>query len=185
MAFGNFIGFAGVSLFSSTPTSFPKADRSRSEIKKCRACIVPRAFDVMILSVFHRTISCLHVDFRCFKLALMANFRNLRQEFMNFWSFLTCPGDKHDKGISSCSWTPRESHNFLTFLTTRLPISCFLGKYHFEMKCFFGWIKTEMFTDAESQLILLSLLQQRNCKLYNAVSRSLRDGFARHLISMS
>ena len=185
MAFGNFIGFAGVSLFSSTPTSFPKADRSRSEIKKCRACIVPRAFDVMILSVFHRTISCLHVDFRCFKLALMANFRNLRQEFMNFWSFLTCPGDKHDKGISSCSWTPRESHNFLTFLTTRLPISWFLGNIILKWNVSsVGWIKTEMFTDAESQLILLRL-KQRNCKQNNAVSRSLHDGFPTHLISMS
>ena len=138
----------------------------------------------LILSVFQRTISCLHVDFECFKLALMTNFCNLRQAFMNFWSFLTRPGDKHDEGISSCSWTPRESHNFLTFLTTRLPISWFLGKYHSEMKCFFGWIKTEMFTDAESQLILLTL-KQRNCKPITAVSRSLRDGFARHLRSIS
>ena len=55
---------------------------------------------------------------------------------------------------------------FLTFLTTRPPISCFSGKYHLEMKCFFGWITTEMFTDAESQLILFRL-KQRNCKLYN------------------
>ena len=41
-----------------------------------------------------------------------------------------------------------------------------------------------MFTGAESQLILLRL-RQRNYTLYNAVSRSLHDGFATHLISMS
>ena len=29
------------------------------------------------------------------------------------------------------------SHEFLTFLTTRLPISWLLAKYHSEMKCFF------------------------------------------------
>ena len=31
----------------------------------------------------------------------------------------------------------RESHDVLPFLTTRLPISWFLVKYHSEMKCFF------------------------------------------------
>ena len=31
----------------------------------------------------------------------------------------------------------RESHDVLTFLTTRLLISWFLVKYHSEMKCFF------------------------------------------------
>ena len=30
-----------------------------------------------------------------------------------------------------------ESHDFFTFLPTRLPVSWFLVKYHSEMKCFF------------------------------------------------
>ena len=44
---------------------------------------MPRAFDVVILYL-HRTISCLHVDFECLKLALCP-------------TFLTHSGDKHDK----------------------------------------------------------------------------------------
>ena len=36
----------------------------------------------------------------------------------------------------SCDMPPWVS-GFLTFLSTRLPISCFLVKYHSEMKCFF------------------------------------------------
>ena len=91
-----------------------------------------------------------------FQISTMANFET---EFMHFWSFLTRPGDKHDEGISKCTSTPlqagpssrfsrfcRESHDFLTFLTTRLPISWILKKHHSEMKHFFGWIKAEMFT---------------------------------------
>ena len=81
--------------------------------------------------------NCLHVHFQYFKLALWPT---LRQRFMNFWSFLTCPGDKHDEKISNCaSLSSRfccESHDFLTFLTTRPPISWFLVKYHSEMNCF-------------------------------------------------
>ena len=61
------------------------------------------------------------------------------------WNFLTRPGDKQDEGISNCPSTPqagpssrfsrfcRESHDFSTFLTTRLLMSWILGKYHSEM----------------------------------------------------
>ena len=95
---------------------------------------------------FHRMISCLHVDFECFKLALWPT---LRQKLMNFRSIFTRPGDNDEK-ISNCSLTPKlvHAHNsavslmifFQTFLMTRLPISWwFLGKYHSEMKCFFVW----------------------------------------------
>ena len=41
---------------------------------------------------------CLYVDCESFKLALWPA---LRQKFMNFWSFLTRSGDKHDKKISN------------------------------------------------------------------------------------
>ena len=121
-------------------------------------CIVSRAS--LWFCTFYRNTSCLHVDFKCFKLALWPT---LRLTFMHFWSFLTRSGDKHDEGISNCTLTPlqagpssrfsrfcRESHDFLTFLTTRLPISWILKKHHSEMKHFFGWIKAEMFTVAES-----------------------------------
>ena len=56
---------------------------------------------------------CLHVDFERFKLALWPT---LRQNFMNFWSFLTRPGDKHDEKISNCSSTPKRSWSKLTIL---------------------------------------------------------------------
>ena len=49
-------------------------------MKKCWACILPRAFDVMI-----RTISCLHVDFECFKLALWPTLRQKLWTFEAFW----------------------------------------------------------------------------------------------------
>ena len=57
---------------------------------------------------------CLHVDFECFKSELWPT---LRQKFMNFWSFLTRPGDKHDADkISNCSSTPRRRWYKLTIL---------------------------------------------------------------------
>ena len=85
---------------------------------------------------FHRMISCLHVDFKCFKLVLWPAFR---QRFMTIWSFFTRPGDNHDKKMSKCSSTPKlvQAQVFLTFPTTRFPISWFLAKYHSEMKGFF------------------------------------------------
>ena len=64
----------------------------------------------------------------------------LRQKFR---SFLTRPGDNDEK-ISNSSSTPKlvQAHDsavsltiFLPCLTTRLPISRFLGKYHSETKC--------------------------------------------------
>ena len=63
-----------------------------------------------------RTISFLHVDFECFKLALWPT---LRQKLMNFWSFLTRPGDKHDEKISNCFLTPKlvQVHNSAMSLT--------------------------------------------------------------------
>ena len=43
---------------------------------------------------------------------------------MNFWSFLTRPGDKHDEKISNCSSTPKlvQAHDSDVSLT----IICFL-----------------------------------------------------------
>ena len=59
---------------------------------------------------FHRTISCPHVAFECFKLALWPT---LRQKFMNFWNVLTLPGDNDEK-ISNCTSTPKlvQAHDF-------------------------------------------------------------------------
>ena len=71
---------------------------------------------------FHRTISSLqlYVDFECFKLALWPT---LRQEFMNFWSFLTRPGEKHDKNISNCIALRLPSWSKLTILAIFQPFS--------------------------------------------------------------
>ena len=83
---------------------------------------------------------------------------------MNFWSFLTRPGDNHDENIQQFREACRssrfccESHDFLTFLTTRLPISWFLVKYHSEMKCFFVKKKWKC-------LLLL------NCKWFSSCKR--------------
>ena len=75
----------------------------------------------------------IHVDFESFKLALWPT---LRQKFMNFWSFLTRPGNKHDEKISSlfnsqagsssrfCLMIPHESHNFLLLLNHNWFSSC-------------------------------------------------------------
>ena len=67
---------------------------------------------------FHRTISCPHVDFECFKLALWAI---LRRKFMNFWNFLTRPGDNDEK-ISICTSTPKlvQAHD-LSFSHRKTP----------------------------------------------------------------
>ena len=56
---------------------------------------------VMILYNFHRMISCLHVDFKCFKLVLWPAFRQKFMTIKFFWSFFTRPGDNHDKKISN------------------------------------------------------------------------------------
>ena len=90
----------------------------------------------------------LHVDFACFKLALWPT---LRLMFMNFWSFLISPGDKHNEKISNCSSTPKlvQARDFLPFLTIRLLIS-FFSEISFWNEMFLCSIKTEMFTVAES-----------------------------------
>ena len=87
---------------------------------------------------FHRTRSCLHVDFECYKLALWQTLR--QSKFMNFWSFLTRSGNKHDEDIRNCSSTPQagpssqfccdSNDSVLTFLTAPLQDSeshSFLG----------------------------------------------------------
>ena len=87
---------------------------------------------------------------------------------MNFWSLFTRPGDKHDEGISNWSSSPqltilsilplvsRFQFNFSHDKTLNLMV---IKEYHSEMNCFFGWIKRELFTVAESLLILLRELQ--------------------------
>ena len=118
----------------------------------CRRLFPFRDRDVLILYISEESQDCLHVDFECFQISTMAIFEREVYELLNV---LTRPGDKHDEKISNCSSrlfdsvpsSPseagssslfcRESHDLLTFLTTRLPISWFLVKYHSEMKCFF------------------------------------------------
>ena len=101
---------------------------------------------------------CLHVDFECFKLELWPT---LRQKFMNFWSFLTHPGDKHDaEKISNCSSTPKRSWSKLTILPwvsrcfnfshDKTPNLIVLSEISFWNEMFFCSIKPEMFTVAES-----------------------------------
>ena len=82
---------------------------------------------------FHRTISWLYVDFEYFKLALWPT---LRQKFMNFWSFLTCPADKHDDKISNCSLTPKlvQAHNSAVSVTI-----FFLYDYKTDLISWLGW----------------------------------------------
>ena len=69
--------------------------------------VVDRSHSMMCwFCTFHRSHMCLHVDCESFKLA---SWTTLRQKFMNFWSFLTRSGEKHDKKISNCSSTPCEN----------------------------------------------------------------------------
>ena len=73
--------------------------------RNCRRSIPFR--DVLILYISQESQDRdhgLHVEFECFNLALWPT---LTQKFMNFWSFLTRPGDKHDEKISNCSSTPK------------------------------------------------------------------------------
>ena len=99
---------------------------------------------------------------------------------MNFWSFLTRPGDNHDENILQFREACRssrfccESHDFLTFLTTRLPISWFLVKYHSEMKCFFVKKNGNVYC-----CWIVSDSPHVNGE-WIASCKRLRDGFARH-----
>ena len=74
-----------------------------------------------------------------FQIRTMANFGTEVYEFLNLFSL-----------VQVSSRYCRDSRNFLTFLTTRLTISWFLGKYHSETEMFLCFIKTEMFTVAQS-----------------------------------
>ena len=70
---------------------------------------------------------------------------------------------------------------FLTFLTTGLPIPLLLGKCHSEMKCFFVEWKQKC-------LLLLNLTWFSSCKCreLQAVQRCQQDkGFVRHLIGIT
>ena len=104
---------------------------------------------------------CLHMDFECFKLELWPT---LRQKFMNFWSFLTCPGDKHDtEKISNCSSTPKRSWSKLTILPwvsrcfnfshDKTPNLMVFSEISFWNEMFLCSIKTEMSTVAEMWIV--------------------------------
>ena len=68
--------------------------------------------DVLILHISRESQDdCLHADFGCFKLAL-----RLTWKFMNFWSFLTPPGDKHDERSAIGPSPPKLSRSKLTIL---------------------------------------------------------------------
>ena len=84
----------------------------------------------------------------------------LRPKFMNFWSFLTRPGDKHDENISNCSSTPKRSWPKLTILPwvsrcfnfslDKTPNLMVFSEMSFWNEIFLCSITTEMFTVAES-----------------------------------
>ena len=95
----------------------------------------PRAFDVRFwFCTFHRTISCLHVDFEGLKLALRSTFRQNK----SFWLVQAINMTRRSATafrLPNWAWSKLtirfclDSHDFSTFLTTRLPISWFLAKY--------------------------------------------------------
>ena len=81
----------------------------------CRRSFLFR--DVLILYISQESQDdCLYFDFALFKLALWPT---LRRKFMNFWSFLTPPGNKHDEKISNCFSTPSllQAHDSAVSLT--------------------------------------------------------------------
>ena len=86
-----------------------------------------------------------HVDFESFKLALWPTLRQKLWTFEAFWLIQVINMMKRLAikyiALRLPSWSKLtilpESHDFLTFLTTRLPILWFSVKYHSEMKCFF------------------------------------------------
>ena len=81
----------------------PISKRQLSQIVPVPRC----AYLVHFTGVTGRFSSC---GLWMFQIRTMANF-----EFMNFWSFLTRPGDKHDaEKTSNCSSTPRRSRSKLT-----------------------------------------------------------------------
>ena len=105
--------------------------------------------DQEVLSVYYAQNS----SFTCtlWIITLIALWPTLRQESMNFWSFLTRPGDKHDKKISNCIALRLPSWSNLMILTifqifprqTSLPISWFCSEISFWNEMFLCSIKTE------------------------------------------
>ena len=104
----------------------------------------------------------------CFRLALWPT---LRQKFMNFLTLFSL--------VEASSRYCRDSHNFLTFLTTRLQISWFLG--NIILKRNVSWL------NQNGNVYCCSIVPDNsphvnaeNCKLYNAVSKRVHDGFQGH-----
>ena len=73
---------------------------------------------------------------------------------MNFWSFLTRPGDKHDEKISNCSSTSKlvqaydsaVSLTIFNFSYDKTPNLMVFSEISFWNEMFLCSIKTEMFT---------------------------------------
>ena len=82
-----------------------------------------------------------------FQIRTMANFETEVYELLKLFSLVQAIMNMTPKRSAIALRLPseagpssrfcRESHEVLPFLTTRLPISWFLVKYHSEMKCFF------------------------------------------------
>ena len=103
---------------------------------------MPRAFDVMILHLSQddKLSSC---GLWMFQISTLANWETEVYELLKLFD---SSGDKHDEKdqqllfdsqAGTSSRFCHESHDLLTFLMTRLPISWFLVKYRSEIKCFF------------------------------------------------
>ena len=111
---------------------------------------------------FHRTIiiSCLQVDFECFIISSMANLETEVYELL-IKAFLLIQAINMTKRLlfNSPSWSrltilPLVSQ-FLNFSHNRTPNPIAFREMSFWNEMFLCWIKTEMFTVAESYLILL------------------------------
>ena len=127
-------------------------DRSRSAIKKSWACIVSKGSDVMILNISQDDkFSSVICRLWMFEISAMANFET---GVTNFWSFLTRPGDKHDKKISNCIALQLPSCSKVTILAIFQPFSRQDSQSHwfvvklmsFRNEMFLCPIKTEIFT---------------------------------------
>ena len=136
----------------------------------------PRAFDVRFwFCTFHWTISCLHVDFEGFKLALRSTVRQNK----SFW--LSRPGDKHDEKISNCSSTPKlvQAHSTIlpwllrlfNFSYPKTPNLMVFSEIYIKRKCLLlpnrNW-----FSSWKPRELQCTTVSKR---------RRLWDGFARHL----
>ena len=158
-------------------------DHYRSAIKKCWACIVPKAFHVRILYISHDDKLS---SFIFFKLPLWPT---LRREFMNVWGFLTCPGDKHAKMISTCIALRLPSWSKLMILTIFRLFSRQDSKPHGLWWKIILTFYHSLFNKNGNVYCCWMIIDSprvnvENCKLYKAVCRRLRDGFARHLVAI-